>query len=347
MGSAIVVNASGVATSTSFVPADGAHSYTAQFTPTDVLTYSPGTSTALSFTVTAPAHSTSTTLGAFTGLDATGTVSQPANFGGSVVVTDTTASVAVTTGTVTIRDNGTPIGTATYVPAASAWTFSISSSLLTVGTHSSITAAYTDGSSFTGSTSAAGTVIVAASTYADDKQYVQGTIPTGTLVISTPYTVGSPLDLGAFALNAASTLYTAAGTFQHIVVTDTRAGNLPWTAQASATSLTLNGTTQTDPNKIINGQNVGLTSLTLNSTNATPSTFGATGNIQPTDNPAAVGLQSGAAGTAGLGGSAHTVLHAGAGLGTTDVNGTLTITAPTNTLPGVYKGIVDFTILGS
>ena len=49
---AVTVNGSGAATSVSFQPSVGAHSFTAVFTPTDYVNYSQSTSSALSFTVT-------------------------------------------------------------------------------------------------------------------------------------------------------------------------------------------------------------------------------------------------------------------------------------------------------
>ena len=50
VGSAVAVNASGVATSAAFVPADGAHSFTAVFTPTSS-SYTGSTSASLSYSV--------------------------------------------------------------------------------------------------------------------------------------------------------------------------------------------------------------------------------------------------------------------------------------------------------
>ncbi len=47
---------------------------------------------------------------------------------------------------------------------------------------------------------------------------------------------------------------------QDILITDTRAGNLPWTAQAQAANLTDGGV---NPGSTISGENVGLTSLTI------------------------------------------------------------------------------------
>ena len=48
---AVTVNGSGLATSASFQPSVGAHSFTAVFTPTDYVNYSQSTSTALAYTV--------------------------------------------------------------------------------------------------------------------------------------------------------------------------------------------------------------------------------------------------------------------------------------------------------
>lgn len=356
LGAAIAVSAVGVATTPSFVPADGAHSFTAVYTPGNVVTTSPSTG-ALAFTVTAPAHNTSTTLGAFTGLDGSGSVAQPAAFGGSAIVNDITAagSPVVTIGTVTFFDGANVFATDTN--GADGFTFSVSSSALTVGTHSAITAVYTDGTSFNTSTSGAGTVIVTASVYAADPQNIQTSITAGTLVISTPYTAANPLILPAMTLNGTATLYSTSGLFNNIQVTDTRPGNLPYTLSALSSNLNKAGVALPNANQVISAQNVGLTAVGLITTNATPSTFlggvavgGSTAgqNLTGFNNPAASGLASGAAGSAGLGGAtAHAVLHANSGLGTTAVNGLLTITAPTNTLDGTYNGIVTFTILGS
>lgn len=346
VGAAIAVSAAGVATTPTFVPADGVHSFTAVFTPT-AAGFSASSSTALAFTVTAPAHNTNTVLGAFTGVDGTGSIAQPAVLGGSAIVTDTTAagSPVVTVGQVAFLDGATVFATDTN--GADGFSFSVASTVLSVGVHSTIHAVYTDGALFNTSSSGNGTVTVTAPTYAADPQYIETSIGAGTLVISTPYTLSNPLVLPVMTLNATSTLYSTSAPFNGITVTDTRAGNLPYTLSALSSTLTVGGVAQVDPNKIISAQNVGLTGLSLVSSNATPNTFGAAGNLVPFDNTAAVGVASGASGSLGLGGAAaHSVLHAGAGLGTTVVNGLLSITAPTNTLAGTYKGIVTFTILG-
>jgi hypothetical protein len=223
------------------------------------------------------------------------------------------------------------------------------------GTTHTVVAVFTDGPA--SATSTSGVASFAVLTYAPDPQFIQTSIPPGTLVISTPYTAASPLVLPAMTLNAGATLYSTTAAFSTIQVTDTRPGNLPYSLSALSSALTKAGVASPNANEIISAQNVGLTGLTLGSTNVTPGTFlGAVVSGGPTsgqnltgfDDPAAAGLGALAPGTAGLGGAApHVVLHANAGLGTTTVNGLLTINAPTNTLDGTYNGLVTFTILGS
>ena len=215
------------------------------------------------------------------------------------------------------------------------------------------------------STSPAASFNVSAAQFTPDEQFIKTTIPAGTLVISTPYscatlacdlTTDNPLNLGNMVLNATATEYSAFGAFTGIQVTDTRPGNLPWTVSAISSNLAKVGVAVPNNNEIINAQNVGLTNLTLVSTNSTPATF--LGGVLPGGSTAAqnfTGFQNFAAahvdganvGTLGLGGSPKVVLHANSGLGTTVTNGVLTITAPTNTLDGVYTGTVTFTIIGS
>jgi hypothetical protein len=358
IGTAIAVDAAGSATTPSFVPALGSHSFNAVFTPT-LATFNSATSGNLAFTVVVPApHATATVLGAFTGLDGTGSVAQGGVIGGSAVVTDAkpgAGGAVVTVGQVVFKDEAGNV-LATDTTPADGFTFSISSNALTVATHT-VTAFYTDGTTFLASNSGAGTVIVTAPAFTPDPQNIQTSIAPGTIVISTPYTAAAPLVLPAMTLNSAATLYTTTAAFNNIQVTDTRPGNLPYTLSALSTNLTKAGVVTPNANQIINAQNVGLTALGLAGTNASPSTFlggvaagGSTAgqNLTAFDNPAANGLASGAAGSAGLGGAAaHAVLHANSGLGLTKVNGLLTITAPTNTLDGTYNGIVTFTVLGS
>ena len=102
---------------------------------------------------------------------------------------------------------------------------------------------------------------------------------------------------------------------------------------------------------------MGLNISSLTSTNATPNTFLGTQtpgastagqNFTGFNNAAAAHVAAGDTGSLGLGGSSpHTVLHANSGLGTTVTAGTLSITAPSNTLDGTYTGTVTFSIIGN
>ena len=183
-----------------------------------------------------------------------------------------------------------------------------------------------------------------------DTQNIQGTIPAGTLVISTPYTSTAPLDLGTLALDPTGTYFTGSATFgkgtpqTDIFITDTRAGDLPWTAQAQASSLSDGGS---NPGSTINGENVGLSNLTevpvtgngfngLASNFTTFNNFAAAPPVSPTDT-----------GTAGLGNAAHDFAKAQQGFGSIGLTGLLTLNAPSSTEAGLFKGTITFTIVGS
>jgi hypothetical protein len=190
-----------------------------------------------------------------------------------------------------------------------------------------------------------------------DVQNIQTSITAGTLIISTPYTPTSPLVLPAMTLDSSASAYSTFAAFTNIQIADTRPGNLPYTLSAIATNLTKQGVTQPGTNETINAQNVGLNLSSLTSTNSTPNTFlgsqtsgvNTTGqNFTGFNNIAAAHISASDTGSQGLGGSSpHTVLHANNGLGTTVTAGTLTITAPTNTVDGTYAGYVTFSIIGS
>jgi len=330
------------------------HTITADFAPAappaGQAGYGPSTGTLTGYIVgQAPALNTTTNL-TLSGLDVSNTVTQPGAVGGTAVVTDSN-TLAVTSGTVAFSLDGsaTPFATVAGPP----FTFSLSSSGLTVGAHS-IIASFTDGTKYNNSVSAAAPFTVAASTYASDQQFIQTKINPGTLVISTPYVSSNPLVLPPMALNAGATFYTTSATFNNIIVTDTRPGNLPYTLSAIASNLT---TGAAGPNQTINAQNVGLTGITPVAQNLIPWSFlggvapgGSTAGQVVTgfDNTAAAAVAYNAAGSAGLGGVApHPVIHANSGLGTLTVNGLMTINAPTSTLDGTYNGTVTFTIVGS
>lgn len=148
-GAAIAVSAGGVATTPSFVPADGAHSFTAVFTPTDTATFNGSTSSALAFTVNgAPAAATST---AITGITPASTADTSTPVVVTAHVTNTVTAGTIPTGTVAITESASTYGSAT-VDASGNATVTIPASVLSVGAHS-FTAAYTHSGSFGDSTS--------------------------------------------------------------------------------------------------------------------------------------------------------------------------------------------------
>jgi hypothetical protein len=190
---------------------------------------------------------------------------------------------------------------------------------------------------------------------APDVQAVQFAIESATLQIATPYTASNPLVLPTMTINPELTQFSTSAAFQGITVGDNRQNNLPWTVSAVSSPFTKFGVGSPGVNEQINAQNIGLTGITLTGTNALPATFlggvplggGTSGqNLTAFDNPAAQHLPSGVSGSLGLGGTPKAILHANQGKGTTVVAGLLTVTAPTNTVDGVYAGTITFTILG-
>jgi hypothetical protein len=70
-------------------------------------------------------------------------------------------------------------------------------------------------------------------------------------------------------------------------------------------------------------------------------------NFSIFNNPSAPHVQGDDSGTLGLGGTPKRVVHANRGFGSSMFVGTLSITAPINTVQGTYVGTVTFTVLGS
>ncbi len=334
----------GVATSASSLLSAGTHNVVATFT--GGAGFGNSSSAAFSYVVTqAPNAGTVTNLT----LSAS-TVAFPGSVSGTAAVTS--GGAAVTAGSVAFFLDNAAAAFATDTTGANGFTFP--SLGAAVGAHT-VKAVYSGATGFDGSTSPDATLDVTAPAYAADVQDIQTDIAPGTLVISTPYTPTNPLVVPTLVLNTTATEYSGSAAFQGISVADTRAGNLPYTVSATSSDLLLSGVASPSVNQRINAQNVGLTALGLLTTNSTPTTFlggvapgGSTlgQNFTAFDNVAAPHVAGDAVGTGGLA-AGPAVLHANSGLGTTTFAGTLTITAPTNTLPGQYNGTVTFTIIGS
>ena len=310
------------------------------------------------YVVEAPADTTAITLGVTAGPHAGDNVT----YSGTVTDTTTPATV-VNGGTVNLFDNGSaaPLNPTPLPVSAGAYTYS--NTFASAGSHS-IVAVYSGvAGQFLGVTSAPPATFSQSPTPGNpcdpavggqctDVQTITGKVPTGVLSISTPYTAAHPLDLGTLALDPTDTYFTANKQFgnsttdptQDILITDTRAGNLPWTAQAQAANLTDGGV---NPGSTISGENVGLTGLTIvpvsgNGFNGTAANFTTVAN--PAANPPVAPADPN---YAGLGNEAHRFAYAQQGLGSVGLLGTLTLNAPSSTEAGQFTGTVTFTLVGS
>lgn len=324
LGSPVTVS-SGTATTTTTFSTAGTHSLTADFTPTSSsFAASQGT---LSYVVGAAAATpTTTALG----------VSPTSGPAFSPVTITATISPSAAAGTVQFLDGASNLGSVMVSSGSASLTYS----LFAQGTHS-LTAVFTPANTalFTGSTSAAVTFVASAATGPTPANAnVQAEADPGQLTITTPYSSGSPLDIGHLTRNAASNALTTSAVFGStstpIQVTDTRAGDLPWTAYVQTTDFSSGGSA-------INGQNLGLTGLQYVETpgNALSHT-----TVQTFDNPAAQAVSVTDAGTLGLKGLPHKFASAAAGDGTIGLFGTLTLNAPTSTLAGTYAATLTFTV---
>lgn len=249
-----------------------------------------------------------------------------------------TASVSpvAALGSFEFYDNGALIpGSSTPVGAGGGGAFT--SSNFAFGAHS-FTATFvpTDATDFQGSTSAAVTADYTKRTCSDgtsncvDDQTVVVRVPGGGLAISTPYGPLNPFSLGTMTLDASGTSFNAAAEFpnagDHLAITDTRAGNLPWTAYITSTDFSDGGSGVIDatdlaylsvsPHYISGNRLDGSTPNKTVVTNDVPSVKGAP----------------------------HQFASAVRGSGSVYIDGALALTAPSSTPAGLYTATVTFTI---
>jgi len=184
---AATFNAATGAVSATDTPADGAHSYTFKFTPTDTTTYAGATSAALAYTVNA-ATATTTTLAA--------SPASPSTVGDSVTLT-ATVSVPAAAGTVQFKDGSSNLGSPITVSGGVGTT---STTGLAVGSHS-LTAVFTPTSNtYTGSTS-------------NTVAYTVNPAPATPTTTSLAVTPASPVDFGTtVTMTATVSPSNAAGT---------------------------------------------------------------------------------------------------------------------------------------
>ena len=315
------LNASGVAHLNGVSLPAGSYSLAAVYTPqnTQTLAFNASTSAAVSFTITAT--STAVAGSATPGADVTAPVTLTAQ-----VTPPVAGSVVWKEAGVTLEGPMAVDGTG-YAEVQHVFS--------TPGDHN-VTVFFTPDS--TNYAPGSGTIptftLAAPSGVATTTGNLQATVPYGSLTVTTPYTPANPLDLGTLALTPNLDGYKGTATFEHIRVVDTRDGALPWALTALA------GNLSDGSGHFINGQNVGLTSLTAASTsNAGLGTITTHDNAVP-----ALPVSPSDAGAAGLGGTAHTVFSADHGPSDVDYSGTLTLYAPTTTVTGLYKGTITFTV---
>jgi hypothetical protein len=348
----------------------GSDSVGAVFTPGAFLGYSGSTATPVSVTVNPPApDSTSTTVSAptsgtsvneFQSVPLTATVFDStignntqinSGFGSVVFYANPTDSTTVTGTTATL---GTaPVGSGGQASATYSGGFSTSGPqyIFAVFTPADGGLSY---ASYTGSTSSTSSLTVNASSLGSG-QNVETSVQAGTLTITTPYTQGSPLNLGTAVLNGAGSEFTASAAFggsnAPVTITDTRGGATGWTATATATDFT--GDSTSNSGKSINAQNLSLNNVaavqvqgnTLSSSSVTPSNVptAATSPYAPgvagTD-----GLSGGGAG--GNGGSQHTfaAISGTSSVGSVSITGTVNLIAPTSTPAGLYGATLTLTV---
>jgi hypothetical protein len=330
------VAVSGTTASTTINAAVGSHSYTAQFIPQPGSTGLGSTSAASSTNVLNPATATSITVFS----QSVGTyANDPAT-----IVFSVTPSAAV--GTVAVSDGPTALGNATAT--ATPGQYSLTTTALGAGAHTlSGSFTPTDATQYAASGPASGTAFsyVASPTVGPAQNAnVTASVTPGIVTITTPYTTGTPFDLGPLALDSAASFLVGSATFPAaadapITITDTRAGDLPWTATVTASDLT------SAAGDKINGQNFGFAP----SAATYPAGNALTGKVVVTSTAPANGAAVADPGTLGLKGGPvfAQVLAPNSGVGTAYIRGLLSMKAPTSTKAGVYNGQLTFTVIGS
>ena len=310
------VGAGGVATlATSALPV-GTDSVTAKYLGGS---NAPSTSTPVTVTVApVPLRDTTTVL---TVTPTDGSAYSPITFSTAV-----TASLGSANGTVEIFDGAVSKGTTPCVNGVVA-DITLTSGV-GAGAHS-FTAVFTGTAPYKSSTSAPVTATYAL-VGAADEQTVVVTIPVGAITITTPYTPASPLDLTTAVLDPQTSTYSASAPFTGIVITDTRAGNLGFTASVVAGDFTNGAAT-------FGGNYAGLTGLVA--TQVTGNALLAS-DVSVTDHaPFTDGLGSVKTFATYPAGATHPV-------GTANLAGVFGIASvPSSVIPGTYTSTVTFTAI--
>ena len=320
LGTDNTLDANGGATFATSSLAVGTHSIFARYVHTGNFTDSQSAPVSVVINPVAARSTTSVlTVTPTPNADSTGT---PQQFAYSTVNLScaVSASTGSAVGTVNFLDGSNSLGTAPVSSGVAA----ISTTALGAGQHS-LTCAFTGTAPYQNSSSAAVPAYYA-SQGVSTQQNVDVVIPQGALQITTPYTVAAPLHLGTATLDAATSTYFASAPLNGITITDTRAGNLGWTASLVSTSFA-NGSS-TFPGSRAGFVGVTPVQVAGNALQAT--------NVVPTNNPA---------NAPGLGGSRVFATYApNQSTGSVNVNGTFEVKGIPTSLPfGTYTATVTFT----
>jgi hypothetical protein len=317
LGAPVAVSAAGKASLPTSALTGGTHSLTAVFIPTTPANIAASTSDAVSFTITAPAVTTTTTLASSPAAPTT------------VDVVSLTASVSPVNaaGTVSFKEGSTTVGTA----VVNGGTASVSLTGLSAGTHS-YTADFvpTSSAAFLPSSASAASVTVTEFAGVKASESITTKVDSGALIITAG---GATVDLGTLALNSGNSLLVSAPKdINPVTVTDTRAGNLGWNVNGTVADFT-SGSNQ------ISSANLGWTPKVISQDSVQTVTAGAV--VAP-----GAGIAAGAASTAGL--KSASLLGsavAGKSIGTAQLGASLVLQAPTSTKPGTYNTTLTLTAI--
>lgn len=341
----------GVASLSTTSLAVGTDDLSAVYTPQEFSAYATSTGTA-SFTISPPpAAPTTTALGVNPSSAAADT---SVSITATITETSDSSALASGTGEVQFYDDGTDtsgditsnsqlLGT---VPVGTGGIASLSWASFATGAHNLVAEFLpSDTSVYDASTSLPVLFTATAPVAAPAPQDVQVNIPAGTLTITTPYSVSNPFSLGNAALNTADSAFVASAPFgsstnpaQGVTITDTRAGDLGWTASATVTDFS-------DGNgDVINGQNLTFTDVTPSYVTGDALQAGSVTTYDVTNT--AVYAPT-ATGSDGLKGGPHEFASAAAGDsdGSVYVYGLLTLTAPSSSVAGTYTATLTFTVI--
>lgn len=319
LGGPQAVDGNGAASFTTSSLSTGSHSITAVFTPTSSA-FSGSTTNVLT-------HNVGTVTTSLT-LAGNGPTSQfsPATF--TSVVSPAVA------GSVTFKDGTTTLGTATVNGSGTA---TFSTSALSVGTHQ-INATFTaSGGGASSATAPELTHVVTTASIAPVNENIIVTVPSGALTIVLDDGADGVVDLGNATLNSGGDLLTAAGEMDAVKITDTRAGDLGWTASGVVTDFT-NG-----PNAI-NGFNLGWTPSVVNLSAHQDGFFNLGGSVTAGSELTAASVP----GNSAVGLESPRVLGSAPathGNGTARLGAHLDLNIPTDVPAAVYNAVLTLTVV--